>query len=136
MKGSWTEASAFKAVTSWLRLSTSQSTHIDAVAAQNDAMAYGARKALEAFVVDVVARDRWLTIPFLGCDGLPKTGKAWVRNGVLAATVVAPPLAGQALELMVHALETRTAPQEMTLVAPRSFPSLETLASAVRPGKP
>jgi ABC-type sugar transport system substrate-binding protein len=38
MKGSWTEASSCKAVTSWLRLSTSRSTHIDAVAAQNDAM--------------------------------------------------------------------------------------------------
>jgi ABC-type sugar transport system substrate-binding protein len=136
MRGSWTEASAFKAVTSWLRLTTSQTTHIDAVAAQNDAMAYGARKALEEFAVDAAARERWLTIPFLGCDGLPKTGQAWVRNGVLAATVVAPPLAGQALELMAHGLETHTIPQEMTLVTSRSFPGLETLASAARPGKP
>ena len=108
-------------------------THIDAVAAQNDAMAYGAKKALEEFAVDAAARERWLTIPFLGCDGVPKTGQAWVRNGVLAATVVAPPLAGQALEMMAHGLETHTIPQEMTLVTPRSFPSLETLASAALP---
>jgi ABC-type sugar transport system substrate-binding protein len=132
MKGSWTEASAFKAVTNWLRLSTSQSTHVDAVAAQNDAMAYGAKKALEDFAVDEAARERWLNIPFLGCDGVPKTGQAWVRNGVLAATVVAPALAGQALEMMAHALQSHTIPQELTLVSPRSFPSLETLAEGAR----
>ena len=136
MKGSWTEASACKAVTSWLRLSTSRGTHIEAVAAQNDAMAYGARKAFEVFALDAAARERWLAIPFLGCDGLPKTGQAWVRNGVLAATVVAPPLAGQALEMISHALEVHSVPQEMTLVSPHSFPALETLASAARPRKP
>ena len=132
MKGSWTEASAFKAVTSWLRLSTSQATQIDAVAAHNDAMAYGAKKALEDFAVDEAARERWLTIPFLGCDGVPKTGQAWVRNGVLAATVVAPPLAGQAMEMMVHALQNHTIPHELTLVSPRSFPALESLAAGIR----
>ncbi len=135
MKGSWTESSAFKAVTSWLRLSTSQTTQVDAIAAQNDAMAYGAKKALEEFAVDEAARERWLSIPFLGCDGVPKTGQAWVRNGVLAATVVAPALAGQALEMMAHALQSHTIPQELTLVSPRSFPSLETLAESARRAK-
>jgi ribose transport system substrate-binding protein len=134
MKGSWTEASAFKAVTSWLRLSTSQDTRIDVIAAQNDAMAYGAKKALEEFAVDSAARDRWLNIPFLGCDGVPKTGQAWVRGGILAATVIAPPLAGLGLEMLVHGLQTKTIPQEMTLVPPRSFPALEALA-ATRRGK-
>lgn len=132
MKGSWTEASAFKAVTSWLRLSTSQDTRIDVIAAQNDAMAYGAKKALEEFAVDSAARGRWLNIPFLGCDGVPKTGQAWVRGGILAATVIAPPLAGLALEMLVHGLQTKTIPQEMTLVPPRSFPALEALAAARR----
>lgn len=132
MKGSWTEASAFKAVNSWLRLSTSQTMRIDAVAAHNDAMAYGAKKALEEYAVDEAARERWLTIPFLGCDGVPKTGQAWVRNGVLAATVVAPALAGQAMEMMVHAVQNHSIPPDITLVSPRSFPSLETLADSAR----
>ena len=132
MKGSWTEASAFKTVTSWLRLSTSQSTRVDVIAAQNDAMAYGAKKALEDFAADEAARERWLTIPFLGCDGVPKTGQAWVRNGVLAATVVAPPLAGQAVEMMVRAVQSHTIPQALTLISPRSFPPLETLAASIR----
>lgn len=132
MKGSWTEASAFKAVTSWLRLSTSQTTHIAAIAAHNDAMAYGAKKALEEFALDEAARARWLTIPFLGCDGVPKTGQAWVRNGVLAATVVVPPLAGQTIEMLAHAVQNHAIPQELTMVSPRSFPSLEVLAESGR----
>ena len=135
MKGSWTEASAFKAVTSWLRLSTSQDTHIDAIAAQNDAMAYGAKKALEEFAVDAAARDRWLNIPFLGCDGVPKTGQAWVRSGVLAATVIAPPLAGKGLEMLVHARQTQTIPPDLTLVAPRSFPALEAISAGTHRAK-
>jgi len=137
MKGAWTEASAFKAVTSWLRLSTSQQTHIDVIAAQNDAMAAGAKKALQEFAVDGAEREHWLRIPLLGCDGVPKTGQAWVRSGMLAATVIAPPLAGQGLEMLVHALQAHVTPQDLTLVAPRSFPALEALkAIAVRPAKP
>jgi ribose transport system substrate-binding protein len=136
MKGTWTEASAFKAVTSWLRLSTSQQAHIDVIAAQNDAMAVGAKKALQEFALDLAERDRWLSIPLLGCDGVPKTGQAWVRSGILAATVIAPPLAGRALEMLVHALQAHVNPQELTLVAPRSFPDLESLTGrSVQPGR-
>ena len=131
MKAAWTEASAFKAVTSWLRLSTSQQTQIDVVAAQNDAMAIGAKKALQEFALDVADRERWLNIPLLGCDGVPKTGQAWVRSGILAATVVAPPIAGQALDMLVHALQVHVMPQEMTLASARSFPPLESLAARV-----
>ena len=92
-------------LTNWLRLSTSQQNHIDVIAAQNDAMAVGAKKALQEFAFDSAARNRWFSIPFLGCDGVPKTGQAWVRSGLLAATVIAPPLAGQGLEMLVHALQ-------------------------------
>src|SRR5438309_7639410 len=47
MKAQWTEASAYRTVSSWLRLSTSQQTHLDLIAAQDDSMALGARKAFE-----------------------------------------------------------------------------------------
>jgi ABC-type sugar transport system substrate-binding protein len=70
MKGNWTEASAFKAVTSWLRLSTSQQSHIDLIAAQNDAMAAGAKKAFQQFSYEGEGRDRWVSLPFLGVDGV------------------------------------------------------------------
>lgn len=97
-------------------------------------MAVGAKKALQEFAVEGAERDRWLSTPFLGCDGVSKTGQAWVRSGIPAATVIAPPLADQA-ELLTHALQAQTAPQELTLVAPRSFPTLESLAALSQPGK-
>src|SRR5215831_18830992 len=132
MKGNWTEASAFKAVTAWLRLSTSQQAHIDVFAAQNDAMAAGAKKAFQQFSYEGEGRDRWVSVPFVGCDGVPKTGQSWVRRGLLTATVIAPPLAGIAVEMMAHALETGVMPPETTLMPPRSFPALETLASTTK----
>jgi ABC-type sugar transport system substrate-binding protein len=129
MKGNWTEGSAFKAVTSWLRLSTSQQSHIDVIAAQNDAMAAGAKKALQQFVQEGQRRDRWTSVPFIGVDGVPKTGQAWVRSGLLTATVIAPPNAGTAVEMLVRALQNGITPPELTLLQPRSYPELESLAA-------
>jgi ABC-type sugar transport system substrate-binding protein len=95
MKGAWTESSAFNVVTNWLRLSTFQQARIDLIVAQNDAVAMGATKALQQFAADDSEKDRWRSIPLLGCDGLPKTGQAWVRSGILRATIITPPIAGQ-----------------------------------------
>ena len=127
MRANWTEESAYKAVSSWLRLRTSQETHIDLVGAQDDSMAAGARKAFSE--VAGSDRERWLKIPFTGCDGLPKTGQAWVRNGLLAATIFIPPNADLALEMLTEAIRTGTQPPERRLIAPVSVPSLEELAA-------
>lgn len=126
MKGQWTEESAYKAVVSWLRLSTSREVPISAVVAQNDSMAIGARRAFkEQMTAD---RDHWLELPFLGCDGMPETGQAWVKSGVLKATIQIPPNAGQAVDVMVNTLQTHLTPPEQTLTVPTSFPPLEKLA--------
>ncbi len=101
MKGNWTEASAYKALSSWLRLSTSHQTQVDLIAAQDDSMAAGARKAFQD-LPDNAARDRWLNLPFIGCDGMPKTGQAWVKKGLLAATIIVPPNAGKAIEMLAR----------------------------------
>ena len=127
VRGQWTEASAYKAVSAWLRLATSQQAHMDVIIAQNDAMAIGARKAFHE-LQDTNARDRWLKLPYLGCDGVPKTGQSWVKSGLLAATVAIPPLAGQALGMLNAALQTSVMPPDVTLVAPSSLPALESLA--------
>lgn len=129
MKAQWTEESSYKTVSSWLRLSTSHESHIDVIGAQDDSMAAGARKAFQDHTSGA-ARDRWLSLPYTGCDGLPKTGQAWVRSGLLAATVVIPPNTGQAIDMIVQALKTGVMPPERSITTVSSFPTLETLASA------
>jgi ribose transport system substrate-binding protein len=127
LKAQWTEESALRAVRSWLKLSTSQKSTIDVVAAQDDSMAMGARKAFQE-LSNELDRERWLKNPFIGCDGLPNTGQAWVRSGQLAATVFVPPNTGQAIEMIVDAIQNRRQPPARVLVAPRSIPALTAIA--------
>jgi ABC-type sugar transport system substrate-binding protein len=127
MKGNWTEAGAYKAVSSWLKLSTSQQTPIDVIAAQNDAMALGARKAFQE-LGDSTVRARFLAAPYLGIDGVSKTGQAWLRRGLLNATIIVPANTGQALDMLAHAVQTGTIPPEKTLTVPKSLPIMEELA--------
>ncbi len=127
MKGSWTEASSYKSVSSWLKLSTSQQTSVDVIVSQNDAMAVGARKAFQE-LGDTAARDRWLALPYLGIDGMPKTGQAWVQRGLLRASIIVPPCADKAVEMLAHAVQTGSMPPEKTLTVAKSFPAVEELA--------
>jgi ribose transport system substrate-binding protein len=127
MRGNWTEESAYRAVSSWLRLRTSQETFIDLVGAQDDSMAAGARKAFSE--ITGAERDRWLQIPFTGCDGLPKTGQSWVRSGLLAATIYIRPNTDIALEMLTEALRGGAQPPARRLMGAESVPSVEELAS-------
>jgi ribose transport system substrate-binding protein len=134
MRASWTEQSAYRTVSSWLRLRTSQETRIDLVGAQDDSMAAGARKAFAEIAEG--DRERWLKIPFIGCDGLPKTGQAWVRSGVLAATIYIRPNADLALEMLTEAIRTGSQPPERKLTVPQSMPSLQELAARAAKNEP
>jgi ribose transport system substrate-binding protein len=129
MKAQWTEASAYRTVSSWLRLSTSQQTRLDLIAAQDDSMALGARKAFED-ELNLAARERWLKLPYIGCDGLPNSGQTWVRSGLLAATIFVPPNAGTALEMLVEAIQNGAVPAERSLIVPVSIPTLDVLAAS------
>jgi ribose transport system substrate-binding protein len=129
MKAQWTEASAYRTVSSWLRLSTSQQTHLDLIAAQDDSMALGARKAFEE-EPNPEARERWLKLPFIGCDGLPNSGQSWVRQGLLTATIYVPPNAGTALDVLTQALRNGTMPPERSMITPVPVPSLEALIAS------
>jgi ribose transport system substrate-binding protein len=126
LKAQWTEESSTRAVRSWLKLVTSQRAPIDLIAAQDDSMAVGARKAFEE-IRNELEKERWLNLPYIGCDGLPKTGQAWVRSGILTATVFVPPNAGQALEMLFHAIESKKAVPERVLTVPVSIPALKEL---------
>jgi ABC-type sugar transport system substrate-binding protein len=125
LKGDWTEQSAHHAVRSWLSLSTSRQLHIRAVVCHNDAMAMGARKAL----IDLTEKDReeWQHVPFLGCDGVSRTGQEWVRRGLLSATVITPVTAGPALEALVKAIRSGIEPPERIDMLPESFPPISQL---------
>jgi len=125
LKGDWTEHSAQQALRSWLSLSTSRKLCIRAVVCQNDGMAMGARKAL----LDLTEKDReeWQHIPFMGCDGVTKTGQEWVRRGLLSATVITPPCAGTALEILAKAALSGAQPAERTQITPLSFPPIADL---------
>jgi ABC-type sugar transport system substrate-binding protein len=124
--GHWTENSAFETVNSWLRLSTSREVPLKVVAAQNDLMAMGARKAFAQHIND--GNGRWENLRFLGVDGLPDHGQSWVRSGVLSATVVVPSITTNALEMLSKALNSGIMPPERTIVSPVSFPPIESLA--------
>lgn len=129
LKAQWTEASAYKAVRSWLLLSTSRQALIEAVCAQDDSMAIGARKAFEECRE---MREQLQNIPFLGCDGLPKTGQEWVRRKLLTATIFIPPNADLAIEMMVKSIAAGTMPPERTFTTSQSFPTVEVLAKSAR----
>ena len=122
----WTEAGAHQAVTSWLRVTVAQKERIDLVAGQNDLIAIGARKALKDNLLDG-GDSGFGKVRFTGVDGIPKTGQAWTRSGILAATVVVPPNTVPALKMLVKAGRDRSQPPEQTLVAPYSFPELKEL---------
>ena len=120
LNGDWTEDSADKAVSTWLRLKTSEGLRPLAIAAQNDAMAVGARRAVRA------GRKEWAGLPFIGCDGLPEGGQKLVTRGELTATIITPTTAGPAVALVARALAGERTPAELKL-APRSFPGEEEL---------
>jgi ribose transport system substrate-binding protein len=126
LKAQWTQESAQRAVRSWLKLTTSQRAAVDLISAQDDSMAMGARDAFKE-LTNEDERERWLGLPFTGCDGLPKTGQSWVRSGLLAATVFVPPNAGQAMEMLVDALQNRKMPAERVVTAAVSIPPLDAL---------
>jgi len=126
LKGDWTQQSGYQAIKSWLSLSTSRQLHVSMIAGQNDDMAIGARRAFEE-LGNLTERDAWLRLPITGCDGVPRSGQEWVRQGRLSATVVSPPIVGDAIRLLASALNAGAQPPERTLVAPNSFPSLQEL---------
>ncbi len=131
LRSNWEEASAQQAVSAWLRLSTNRAISIGVVGCQYDGIARGARRAFE----DLPAgpeRERWLRLPFTGVDGLLAEGKAWVDQGILAATVVALTTTQVALQMLVQAFRNGERQPVRTLIDLASYPSLETLAASAK----
>jgi ABC-type sugar transport system substrate-binding protein len=120
----WTAESGAQALQ--IRLGLRATKVPDLVGCQNDDMAIGARRAVEALPPGP-QRDQWLSIPYTGVDGVPATGQAWVQQHLLAATVVTPPLAGLAIELLAKATLSGQPMPEHTTVQPTSYPPIDQL---------
>ena len=130
IRGRFTEESGYRAAKQWLSLATSRQTRIELVSSQNDAMALGARKAIE--------EEGFLRpdMPFTGCDASGTVGQERVRNGILTASIALPNTAGLAIETFATAFQTGIQPSEQTVLKPTSLPPIEhlsaLLASAAR----
>lgn len=132
LRGKWTEESAFQVFTSRLQLPSLSLQSVGVVGCQNDAMAMGARKAVES-LTDPGLREKWLKVAFTGCDGVPGTGQEWVKKQLLAATVVIPALTGLALDMLVKAIASGAQLPARTLTKPTSYPAIGNLTSAPSP---
>ncbi len=127
LRSSWTELGGYEAINAWLRLSTSRAGTVDVVGCQYDGITMGARKAFQE-LLDSAERDKWLSLPFTGIDGLPREGRAWVDQGSLTATVVSGITTRVAMQMAAKALQSGTQPPERTLIEANSYPPLEKLA--------
>jgi len=133
IKGDWTQQSGFNAVKSWLALTTSRQMKINMIACQNDDMAIGARRAFEE-LGDLQERDAWLHLPLTGCDGVPRAGQDWVRQKRMTATVIAPPLVGEAMQILAAAMNSGSQPPERTVISPTSYPAVKDLGTGQAQG--
>ncbi|HZR58636.1 MAG TPA: sugar ABC transporter substrate-binding protein [Terriglobales bacterium] len=120
----WTRESATRSVRNWLTLTATRQMRIALVGAQSDAMALGARLALEE---NYGTSRGWHDLPFTGCDGTRNAGHHWIRDGYLTATITIPPNASVAMEMCHKALRGDYAPPEYTLTVPETYPSFESL---------
>jgi ABC-type sugar transport system substrate-binding protein len=116
VNGDWTEQSGEKAVSSWLRLQSTESFHVEVIGSQNDSMAVGARRALHAVRVQASG------VRFTGCDGLAEGGCRLVDDGALAATIVTPSNTGPAIEHLASWIRAGKVPPREVLLTPRSYP--------------
>ncbi len=113
VNGDWTETSGERAAGAWLE--ASPGGRVALVAAQNDSMALGARRAFAAAGRDTGVR-------FTGCDGLAAGGRRLVDSGVLAATIISPTTTGPALERLSEWLQSGRLPPREVLLEPNSYP--------------
>jgi len=132
LKAKWTEESAFQSVSAFLTLATSRDNNIQCIVAHNDPMALGAMRAFSERISTGQEPERWLALPFVGCDGLPESGRAWVPTRKLTATVVVPHNAPLALEIFVDALKNSKRPPEYTFTVSKSFPDIAQLKEVGR----
>ncbi len=109
--GQWTESDGIVAFNDWYRVAKARDPVVAVVAAGNDELALGARRACEA-LPNAQHRDALLRAKFLGVDACPTFGQRLITEGVLAASVLTPANTGLALGHL-HRLWTKGTPMPL-----------------------
>jgi ribose transport system substrate-binding protein len=94
--GQWTESDGIVAFNDWYRVARARDPVVHVVAAGNDELALGARRACEA-LADMAHRDALLKARFLGVDACPSFGQKLIAERKLTASVLTPANTGLAL---------------------------------------
>jgi eukaryotic-like serine/threonine-protein kinase len=126
----WTLEGGARAMLDWARVVHKRVLPKFIVGAQNDAMAMGARDAMEA-----IARERGSSaegLSFCGCDGSPSYGQRLVTEGKLAATVILPACAGRAVAEVASMLRGGPRPTATIFLKPVPFPEPHRLVRSSR----
>ncbi len=132
VRGDWSEESGEAAVSKWLD-ETRGRTSIQLLGCQNDAMAVGGLRALSRGAVTYGQRDLGTAL-VTGVDGNPDYGIPLVDRKRLAATIIMPPAAGQAVQL-IHEAWTKPgfSPPPIVRLPVRSYPDLAIVALRALP---
>ena len=127
LDGRWSAQDAEAALTEWFQLGAERARPLSLIACQNDPMAQGAHRALLRYAKSS-GRPEIARVPLLGCDGLEAEGQAWVRSGILTATIILSPTTPIAFEILqrywASGVRCQTIELEVT-----SFPPLQNLRS-------
>ena len=132
VRGDWSEESGERAVLKWLAENRNPA-QIQLVGCQNDAMAVGALRAL-AYVAASSSRRDLGSVPVTGVDGTPDHGISMVDRKRFAATIIMPPAAGEAVNLIHQAWSTPGfVPPPIVRLPVRSYPELALVALRATP---
>ncbi|MCU0242081.1 MAG: substrate-binding domain-containing protein [Vicinamibacteria bacterium] len=127
LTGDWLARCAEESVMAWLREAKNRNTDIRLIGCQNDAMAYGARRALHR-LAEELGRPELRRLRVTGCDGVPAFGQRLVEDGDFAATIVVPPPTSVAIGLLARYFERGDLPLSQVLLPSRSLPDRQSLA--------
>lgn len=97
--GQWTEADGALAFGAWYGIFKSRQHEVHAIVGQSDDLAMGARRAAAA-VPNADHAQMFARAKYFGVGAVPGFGKEKVDDGTLYASIVAPPNAGMAVELL------------------------------------
>lgn len=97
--GQWTESDGIVAFNDWYRVAKARDPVVRVVAAGNDELALGARRACEA-LANGAHREALLKAAFLGVDACPGFGQRLIAEKQLFASVFTPANTGLALSLL------------------------------------